>query len=204
MQRPDQSKLTRAGAAWGLIAGAAGGLCCLGPAAAALLGLGASSALAGLQLGRAPAAALSAALLAAGLALALRRGARCGLSPARRLRAPLLMLAVFGVSYAALAYALPAVAAGRLAAEVRAPAAGPPEAAARRLTLSVEKMDCPPCVVAVRKLLAEQPGVTGFVAEPENDEVVIDYLPGQIDAAALALRFPSSYGVSLLSDVALP
>jgi copper chaperone CopZ len=214
--------------AWGLAAGLAASLCCLGPAASALLGLGASSALAGAQIGSGPAAALGLATFAAGVALALRRGAACGLSRAGRLRAPLVMLAAFALSYALLARALPeaaarqvAAASAPLAAQARPelpaemPAAAPaalaqappeaPEAApARRLTLSIEKMDCAPCVAGVRRLLSAQPGVSAFVAEQNLDEVTVDYSPAAVDAATLAALFPASYGVTLIGDAALP
>lgn len=195
------------GLGWGLLAGVAGGLCCLGPAAAALLGLGASSALAALQISRAPALALALALLGAGVALAARRAAACGLSGRARLRAPLVMLAVFGLSYALLAYALPALAARQVAAAApaaRAAPAPPAEAAVRRLTLSIEKMSCPPCAATVGRLLAERPEVVAFVASEHSDQVTIDYLPSAVSAAALARLFPPSYGVHVLDDAALP
>lgn len=192
--------------AWGALAGLAGSLCCLGPTAAALLGLGASSALAGWQLGRGAAGALGLALVAAGAAVALRRGAACGLSPARRLGAPALMLVAFALSYGALAYALPAAAARSIAAEALAAAAGPadPAAGLRRLTLSIEKMDCPPCAAQVQRLLAAQGGVAAFVALAEADEVTIDYRPAEVSAGALAGLFPGSYGVAVLGDAPLP
>lgn len=197
--------------AWGLVAGVTGSLCCLGPAAAVLLGLGASSALASLQLGRVLVAALSVGLLAVGVALAMRRSAACGLSPTRRLRAPLLMLAVFGVSYVLLAYAVPAVAARRLSSApvaASAPAAplatGLAAAAPRRLTLSIEKMYCPPCAAIVRRHLAEHPGVLAVVAELGVDQVTVDYRPADVAAETLASLFPGSYGVAVLSDAALP
>ncbi|HET9224067.1 MAG TPA: hypothetical protein VFO07_16255, partial [Roseiflexaceae bacterium] len=46
------SSFSISSSAWGLLAGLAGSLCCLGPSAAVLLGLGSSSALFGLQLER--------------------------------------------------------------------------------------------------------------------------------------------------------
>src|SRR5262245_56446698 len=70
------------GSAWGLLAGLAGSLCCLGPSAAVLLGLGSSSALFGLQLERPLAFGIGAALLFAGLAFALRRERACAVRPA--------------------------------------------------------------------------------------------------------------------------
>lgn len=204
-QRPPSSARSLA---TGLIAGAAASLCCLGPAAAALLGLGASSTLAGVQLGAVPAAALGLGLLALGIALAVRRGARCELGPAQRLRAPLLMIAVFALSYAALGVGLPRLAAQQIAAaptaaqtNLSAPAG---TAQGRRMALSIEKMDCLPCVAQVRRLLAEQPGVLAFTAELSLDLVTVDYRPESVDAQALVALMPRSYGVTLLDDAALP
>lgn len=192
--------------AWGLGAGLISSLCCLGPAAAALLGLGASSSLAGLQLGRAPAIALGLTALAFGVVLALRRGAACALPPARRLRSPLITLACFGMSYTLLAVAIPSVAARQIAAAPLPPAAAPAAEAAgetRRLILSIPKMDCPPCAAIVQRRLAEQPGVTAFLATSDSDEVRIDYRPAIVSADALAGLFPPSYQVSVLNDVPL-
>jgi copper chaperone CopZ len=194
-------------AAWGLASGLAASLCCLGPSAAALLGLGASSLLAGAQLGVGAAAALGLATLVAGAALAVRSGARCGLGPARRLRAPLVMVAVFALSYALLGRALPLAAARQIAAATPAPAEAPVVAAAppaRRLALSIEKMDCLPCVVTVRRLLAEQPGVAAFTAELELDVVTVEYRPAVVDAETLIALIPDSYGLTVIGDTALP
>jgi copper chaperone CopZ len=121
------------------------------------------------------------------------------------------MLAVFGLSYGALAYALPAAAARRVASE--APAAAPlvasPALAAggaeqHRLTLSIEKMYCPPCAATVQRLLAKQVGVSAVVASVDSDVVIVDYRPAEVDAAALTRLLPHSYGVTVLSNVALP
>lgn len=208
MQVPGRQPGSAYSLAWGFVAAVAGSLCCIGPAAAVLLGLGASSALAALQLGRTPASLLGLGLLALGVALAMRRGAACGLGRARRLRAPALMLLAFGLCYWGLAYALPAAAAQRIAAApVVAPPAAPAAvevAQARRLTLSIEKMDCAPCVAQVNRLLAEQGGVLAFVALAESDEVTVDYLPAEVAAATLAHLFPPSYGVRVLGDAPLP
>jgi copper chaperone CopZ len=121
------------------------------------------------------------------------------------------MLAVFGLSYGALAYALPAAAARRIASEVQAaaPLAASPVLAAEggeqhRLTLSIEKMYCPPCAATVQRLLAKQAGVSAFVASVDSDEVIVDYWPAEVDAATLTRLFPHSYGVTVLSNAALP
>jgi copper chaperone CopZ len=121
------------------------------------------------------------------------------------------MLATFGLSYGALAYALPAFAAGRVASGMpaAAPLAAPPVLAAGggeqyRLTLSIEKMYCPPCAAAVQRLLTEQAGVSAFVASVDSDVVIVDYSSAEVDAPTLTRLFPYSYGVTVLSNAALP
>src|SRR5262245_10063684 len=91
------SQFSIRGSAWGLLAGLAGSLCCLGPSAAVLLGLGSSSALFGLQLDRPLALGVGAALLLAGLVFALRRERACAVRPAARWRQPALMLMSFAL-----------------------------------------------------------------------------------------------------------
>lgn len=194
----------------GALAGLVGSLCCLGPAAAVLLGLGSSSALWGLALGRGVALAIGGALLLAGLALVLRQARSCPRSAARW-RAPLLLLAAFALSYGALGLLLPRLAARQAAvalAAVEQPgldamqvAQGTPAPQLRRATLIIEKMTCPPCVPKVQRLLARQPAIRHFVAVEGNEEVTIDYDPQQIDAQALVRLIPHSLHVSLLSDV---
>jgi copper chaperone CopZ len=200
--------------AWGLAAGLVGSLCCIGPSAAVLLGLGSSSALIGWSLDRRLALAGGGALLLAGLALALRQARACAIRPAMRWQAPALMLASFACAYGLLGLLVPELAA-RLEDAAAAPAAAQvqnaslPEGQAaitapRRLTLIVDKMTCPPCAAKVRKLLQRQPSVRTFYAESDNDQVTIDYDSSQISAKKLARLIPSSYGVTLLSDDMIP
>lgn len=194
----------RAGAV-GLLAGLAGSLCCLGPSAAILLGAGSSSALWGLALGRGPALALGGALLGLGLVLALWRARACGLRGRARWRQPALLLASAALSYALLGLLLPYASVWQeqppsLAAAVASPAHAP---AARRMTLIVEKMVCPPCASHVRTMLGRKAYVRAFSAEAGDEQVTIDYDPAQISAADLAKLFPRRFGVSLISDVAL-
>jgi hypothetical protein len=86
-----------------------------------------------------------------------------------------------------------------------APAAAPAVAPTlRRATLIIEKMDCPPCVARVKGLLGRKPFVRAFVAEPGNEQVVVDYDSRQIDAQRLANLFPQAYRVMLISDIAVP
>jgi len=204
--------------AWGLAAGVVGSLCCIGPSAAILLGLGASSALLGFTLDRALALGGGAALLLAGALLVARRARACDLRPAARWRTPALMLASFALAYGLLGLLAPALAARHedaIADAAHAVSQGQllsvskaqPEVAAapsRRLTLIVEKMECPPCAATVRTALKRQPAVRAFVAEVYNDQVTIDYDSGRTSAKQLAALFPPRYGVTLISDAALP
>jgi hypothetical protein len=195
--------------AWGLLAGLAGSLCCLGPSAAVLLGLGSSSALFGLQLERPLAFGIGAALLLVGLAFALRRERACAVRPlAARWRQPALLLASFALVYGLLGLLAPwAAAQGEetVVAAVVLPASSAadlPQASSesRRATLLIEKMVCPPCAANVRSLLKRKAFVQGFMAEEGNETVVIDYNPQQIDARQLVKLFPLSFKVKLLSD----
>jgi hypothetical protein len=169
-----------------------------------LLGLGSSSALLGLSLDRRLALAGGGGLLLIGTALALRRSRACELRPSARWRAPALMLAMFALAYGLLGVLLPALAARQEDAVAAAPAPLAAGAPLRRLTLSVEKMDCPPCAAHVRALLRRKPFVHAFVAEANIDQVTIDYDSQQISAQKLAALIPFSSGVTVMSDVALP
>ena len=201
----------RAGA-WGLVSGLVGSLCCIGPSAALLLGLGSSSALLGFTLDRALAVGGGVALLLAGAVLAWRRARACDLRPAARWRNPALMFASFALAYGLLGLLVPALAARQEDAAanlaplvmssqaLRLPQGQAIAAAPRRLMLSIEKMDCPPCAAPIRALLKRQPFVRAFVAEAGNDEVTIDYDSGQTSAKKLAALFPAYYRVTLISD----
>jgi hypothetical protein len=200
-----RSSVSIRASAWGLLAGLAGSLCCLGPSAAVLLGLGSSSALFGLQLDRPLALGIGAALLLAGIALALRRGRACAVRPAARWRQPALLLVSFAVAYGLLGLLAPWAAARQ--EDAASPSIAPLAAAAnhpRRATLIVEKMICPPCAASVRGLLKRKPFVQGFVAEEGNETVVIDYDSRQVDAHQLVQLFPLSFKVTLLGDAPLP
>jgi hypothetical protein len=202
------SQFSTRGSLWGLLAGFAGSLCCLGPSAAVLLGLGTSSALFGLQLERPLAFGIGAALLLAGLAFALRRERACAVRPAARWRQPALLLASFALAYGLLGLLAPWAAARQEEAVVAsiAPVASSvgdlprPSSEYRRATLIIEKMVCPPCAANVRSLLKRKAFVHGFMAEEGNETVVIDYNPEQIDAQHLVKLFPLSFKVKLLSD----
>ena len=209
-----QPRIDKRFGAWGALAGAVGGLCCAGPSAAVLLGLGSSSALAGLALDRTLALAAGVGLLALGLTLALRQSRACDRRGAARWRAPALLLATAVLSYALLGQLLPSVAASQVEAEgdQAPPASGASVAAStrakapalRRATLVVAKMECPPCAAHIRSLLRRKPFVRGFFAEEGIDSVTIDYDSSQISPADLARLIPLRYGVEVISDVALP
>jgi len=194
------------GGVWGLLAGLAGSLCCLGPSAAVLLGLGSASALAGVQLDRTLALAGGAALLISGAALALRPVRACDVRPSARRRRLALMLAAFVLAYGLLGMLLPELAARRVEATAppTLPAALVAAPAPRRATLIIEKMECPPCAAHVRGLLGRKPFVRAFTAESGNQQVVVDYDSRQIDARGLAGLFPQAYRVTLISDEILP
>ncbi|HEU5101962.1 MAG TPA: heavy-metal-associated domain-containing protein [Roseiflexaceae bacterium] len=209
MQRSSDSDI-RAGS-WGVAAGLVGSLCCIGPSAAVLLGLG-SSALFGLSLDRGPALLGGAALLLVGLGFALRHARACQLSAVARWRAPALMLISFAVAYGLLGVFAPAVAA-RQEEAAAGPAAQPqsPSMAQglavvpsqRRLTLIVDKMYCPPCASHIRSALRRHPAVRAFVAEAYIDQVTIDYDSSQTSAKKLVALFPASYGITQLGDQAI-
>jgi hypothetical protein len=191
--------------AWGLLAGLAGSLCCIGPSAAVLLGLGSSSALFGLTVDRTLALIAGGALLLIGLALALRRVRACELRLSHRWRQPAILLATFAVSYSLLGLLAPQLAA-RQEDAAAAPVAPAPASAPqlRRVTLIVEKMVCPPCAAHMRSLLKRKPFVRGWTAESGDERVTIDYDSRQASAKTLIDLIPQRFGVTVVSDVALP
>ena len=197
---------TKRSGLWGALAGAVGGLCCVGPSAAVLLGLGASSALAGFTLDRDAALTAGVALLAAGMVLILRPRAICRLGGAARWQAPALMLAAFALAYALIGVLLPVVAARH--AEASTPSLSPDvpvgSSELRRATLLIEKMSCPPCAATVRGALKRDPAVRQFVAETSDEQVTIVYDGARTSVGQLAARFPRRYGVTVVSDVSLP
>lgn len=208
---------TTSASRWGVLAGVVGSLCCLGPTAAVLLGLGSSSALFSLQLDQSWALAASLLVLAGGVAQALqqsRSGAVCGVA---RRRQPLLMALTFAVSYALLGVLLPLLAARQERAggetdqvasvavsvsdqpqQIAEPAAPAPEL--RRLTMIIEKMNCPPCAAKVHNRLSQKPAVRELRAEAYNEEVVVTYDAGLTTGEQLMKLFPRQYGLTLISD----
>jgi len=192
--------------ALGMLAGITGSLCCLGPSAAVLLGLGSSSALAGLAFDRTLALAGGGALLVVGLLLARRQARVCVVLGRARWRASAILLLAFAVAYGLLGYLLPALAERQADASnsVTILAASAPRASSlRRATLLVEKMYCPPCAAHVRGALARKPYIRSFIAETNNEEVIIDYDSQQTTTRKLISIFPYSFGVKLISDQAL-
>lgn len=210
---------------WGFLAGVIGSLCCLGPTAALLLGLSSSSALFSLQLDQSWALAASLIMLAGGIVQALRRsrsGAVCGVA---RWRSPLMMALTFVVSYALLGVLLPLFAArqelaadvanGGATAQVASVAANvgdqpqqivnvaakAPEL--RRLTMIIEKMNCPPCAAKVHNRLSQKPAVRELRAEAYNEEVIVTYDASLSTGEQLMKLFPRQYGLTLISDEAI-
>jgi hypothetical protein len=200
--------------AWGALAGAVGGLCCVGPSAAVLLGLGSSSALAGLALDRTFALASGVGLLAIGMAIALRRSRACDLRNTARWRVPVVMLVTAMLSYALLGQLLPGAAASQVEAEanqappesqmVVAASAGAKAPALRRAWRALHFGHNQRRAAHVRSLLRRKPFVRGFFAEEGIDSVTIDYDSSQISPADLATLIPLRYGVEVISDVAYP
>jgi hypothetical protein len=192
--------------ALGLLAGIVGSLCCLAPSAAILLGLGSSSALAGLAFDRTLALAGGGALLVIGLLLARRHARACALPGVARWRAPALILLTFAVAYGLLGYLLPALAERQADASspVTTSASAPQGLPLRRATLLVEKMYCPPCAAHVRGVLGRKPYIHGFIAETDNEEVIVDYDSQQTSAPTIISIFPYSFHVKLISDQVLP
>jgi Heavy-metal-associated domain len=195
--------------AWGWLAGLIGSLCCIGPSAAILLGLGSSSALFGLHVDRTIALGGGVAMLAGGAALILRRARTCSARPARTRRQIALMLGAGAVAYTLLGVAAP-WAAERYEQASAAPStksiAAMPAASAplRQATLTVEKMDCPPCVTRLRSLLGRKPFISQYAVNDGNEQVTIVYDSSQIDAAALRALMPAQFKAKLDADQALP
>jgi len=201
----DASATIRNGAL-GLLAGIVGSLCCVGPSAAILLGLGSSSALAGLAFDRTLALAGGGALLVIGLLLAHRQARACALPRVARWRAPALILLTFAVAYGLLGYLLPALAERQADASspITTSAPAPQASSLRRATLLIEKMYCPPCAAHVRGALGRKPSIHSFIAETDNEEVIVDYDSQQTSTRAIIAIFPYSFHVKLISDQALP
>ena len=199
--------------AWGLLAGAIGSLCCIGPSAAILLGLGSSSALFGFQVNHTLALAGGGVVLGLGLLFARWRRRTCDLRPQARWRRIVLMLSAGALVYGLLGLFAPWVAARQEQVITEQIAAAPvailprfttTAPTLRRATLLVAKMDCPPCVSHLRGLLARKPAVARFAADLGNEEVSVVYDSRQIDAATLLALIPQPYQAALRDDVPLP
>ncbi len=207
---PDPS--TKTAPAWGLLAGFAGSLCCLGPSAAMLLGLGSSSMLFSMQFNQRWTLLVSGILLLAGMVRVLRRVQAPTICHRSRWQQPVMMLATFVLAYGLLGGLLP-----RLAAQAEEPNTAPqvvaavakqniaerpvaPTPALQRLTLIVEKMNCPPCAAKIRNRLQGKPAVRELRADAYNEEVIITYDPRQITGDALIKLIPTQYGVTFIRD----
>ncbi|HEX6290541.1 MAG TPA: heavy-metal-associated domain-containing protein [Herpetosiphonaceae bacterium] len=199
----------RALSLWGVLGGFVGSFCCLGPSTAVLLGLGSSSLLFSLQFDRSWTFAVGAAVLLGGIVRVLWRGQADGLCSVARWRQPLIMAATFAVSYGLLGWLLPMLAAQKedrdaaLSHMVVAPVRPAPPVL-HRLTLIIEKMNCPPCAAKVRNRLQNKPAVRELRAEAYDDQVIITYDPRQTTKEELIKIFPRDYGVSFVRDEPLP
>ncbi len=95
---------------WSIGGSVLASLCCLGPAVAALVGVGSASVLVGLTRYRWPLLAVGLAIMAVGVGLSLRRlrGA-CPTEQYRRYQwqVPVTALVLFGLTYGVLTYAVP-------------------------------------------------------------------------------------------------
>ncbi len=95
---------------WSIGSSALASLCCVGPAIAALVGVGSASALVGLSRYRWPLLVLGLALLGISVGMTLRR-LRTTCAPDRYRRyqwqVPLTALAIFGITYGVLTYGVP-------------------------------------------------------------------------------------------------
>ncbi len=205
-----------AGSLWGVFAGVIGSFCCLGPSSAVLLGLGSSSVLFSVQFDQTWMLGVSGVLLLGGV-LHMRRRSRVGtVCRGRRWRQALVMLATAVVSYGLLGVLLPWLAAQventSRSAQIVAAEPGPlvsqqvstQPPALHRLTLIIEKMNCPPCASKVRNRFQGKPAVRSVRAEAYNEEVVVTYDPQQATGEELMKIIPRQYGVTLLRDEPLP
>ena len=185
---------------WGLLAGLVGSLCCIGPSAAILLGLGSSSALFGLHVDQRLALVGGVMVLAVGGVLALRRTRTCAIRRRSRWQQLALILATGVVTYCALGILAPRIAAQQEDAAIAAvrPAAAAP--VLRHATLLVEKMNCPPCAAHLRGLLARKPFIQHYTAQTGDEQVTIVYDSRRTDLTSLLHVIPANYGVSLVSD----
>jgi hypothetical protein len=201
---------TKAAPTWGLIAGLVGSLCCLGPSTAALLGLGSSSLLFSMQINQRWALFVSGLLLLCGIVRVLRPMQPKAACRRARWQQPAIMLAVFALSYWLLGGLLPTLAAQVEASNaaqqvIAAPprqvaAASPATPTLHRLTLIIEKMNCPPCAVKIRNRLKGKPAVRELRAEDYNEEVIITYDPQQTTGEALVKLIPTQYDVTFIRD----
>lgn len=209
---------------WGLLAGVVSSLCCLGPTAALLLGLGSSSTLFSLQLDQSWALGASLVVLAGGIIQAQRRSRSGAVCSTARWRSPLMMALAFAISYTVLGVLLPLFAAqqersagvaasgetsqavsvavntGDQPKQIAAAPAAVQAPELRRLTMIIEKMNCPPCAAKVHNRLSQKPAVRELRAEAYNEEVVVTYDARQSTGEQLMKLFPRQYGVTLISD----
>lgn len=190
---------------WGMLAGLVGSLCCVGPSAAILLGMGASSALFGFHVEQRLALGAGGVLLLIGGVVAWRRTRTCALGSRTGWQQFALLVATSALVYGLLGIAAPWAAARQ--EDVAAPRQGAAVVAPPTLhqaTLLVAKMECPPCVAHLHSLLARMPFVVQAVVENGNEQIVIVYDSRQVTVDNVLARIPGQYDAQLLTDAALP
>ncbi len=181
----DAQTSTRWAAGGSVAAAITASACCLGPAAATLLGIGGFGAAAALAPWRPWFLGLTAVMLAIGFFLAYRRpktacaeGTVCATTPAARWNRVLLWSSTaLVVAFATFPYYSPAFL-GAVGAEPRAAVAA--SAAVERVTIPVEGMTCPACPVKVQRALEEVRGVRTVRATYEPPQAVIEYDPAVV------------------------
>jgi len=211
MEEGDQNKSAVGGASrWGLFAALLATLCCVGPLAPVLLGLGAGAALFGLDQYRPW-------FLGAGLALlglaswraVRRRYCRRGQAP----RPSVLVATIFGTGigfYLLLQYGVAPVLAGlaseKLARQDRIDAAPAAAASAgeeplRAALLKIEGMDCAACAVGVEEALRSHPGAREARVDWRGGEGEVVYDPSLTTLEAiLQTELPERYALRLAEE----
>jgi len=179
-----------------LLPAALGSVCCIGPAAAALLGAGAFGAAAWFEAWRPYLLAAAAGLLAAAFYLSFRNraqpqceGGACAPPPPAASRRRLLWLAG---GFAALLAAFPyysgsfwEAAPAASTALASAPSVGRPAL----LQLDVEGMTCEGCAAGIEATLSRRAGVTKIEASYENSAARVWFDPARIKEQELIQAF---------------
>ena len=165
-----------------VIAAAAASLCCVGPLAFVLLGLGSFGAAAALGAARPYLMGAAVLLLAFGFYRAyFRRGAACapGEACASKPAGQPTRAALWVAAAAVITFALSPYYAGALARRVSPPEPGAaaPAAAVATARFKVSGMTCAGCETTIKLALEKTPGVRGSEVSYERGEAVVEYDP---------------------------